>query len=49
MSFLEILADGGHVGEETFTINVFLYDVNIADGGHVVSYRPPSTHKYLKP
>jgi hypothetical protein len=44
MGFLEILADGGHVGEGTFPINLFLYDVNIATGGHVVLYRPTSTH-----
>jgi hypothetical protein len=41
MGFLEILADGGHVGEGTFTINLFLYVVNIAACGHVVLYRPP--------
>jgi len=40
MGFLEILADGGHVGEGTFTINLFLYGANIAAGGHVVLYRP---------
>jgi len=36
-------ADGGHVGEGTFTINIFLCDVNIAAGGHVVLYSPHST------
>jgi hypothetical protein len=35
MGFLEILADGGHIGEGTFAINLFLYGVNIAAGGHV--------------